>query len=325
MTRRLTLIAFAITVALYAPFYMGGPTQIHAATPLAVLLSCQGDVTVVKSSGETLDGDFGLALHAGDVVKTGAASIAEILLESDNVIQVEENSSMRVRGAKSDRATTGSAGGTRRNFQSVQKFLTLKSAEGTSSIARLRGDVKKPDLEAVYPRQTRIQDTRPRFEWVSADPSAELLVKLYNDEGIQWEQTVTGTNELALPDDAPALTRGANYSWSVETADPLYFPPQRATAFFEIATDDEISTLHELLLGIKETQSGKASPSSYHLLRASAFFETGLFDEAIRETKLAIEGDQQNPVLHSILAHLYAEVGRTAEALGEYDRLIKTD
>jgi len=43
-------------------------------------------------------------------------------------------------------------------------------------------------------------------------------------------------------------------------------------------------------------------------------------EECHRETMKALEIDPQNADLHAILARLYAETGRTEEAMREYDR-----
>jgi hypothetical protein len=42
--------------------------------PAAILLSCTGSVTIEKEAGGEIPGSFGLALFAGDVVKTAAES-----------------------------------------------------------------------------------------------------------------------------------------------------------------------------------------------------------------------------------------------------------
>ena len=42
--------------------------------PAAILLGCQGDVTIVKSGGEQVKASFGMALGPGDEVRTGKDS-----------------------------------------------------------------------------------------------------------------------------------------------------------------------------------------------------------------------------------------------------------
>ena len=46
---------------------------------------------------------------------------------------------------------------------------------------------------------------------------------------------------------------------------------------------------------------------TYHLMRASLFFDCGLIDDAIDETHAALVSDPENESLHAILDRLYAE------------------
>ena len=52
------------------------PVGAQEKSPLAVLLSCKGDVTIKKASGETVKGVFGVSLMDGDVVL--AAKVASL-------------------------------------------------------------------------------------------------------------------------------------------------------------------------------------------------------------------------------------------------------
>ena len=292
-----------------------------AETPVAILLSCRGDVEVVKSDGQSVDGTFGLPLFEGDEVKTGEESEAEIHFENGTWIVVGARSPLQVKTQpgtkKPESAKTGSE-----SFQSVQDFIKLKDYSSSGSIVGLRSGEKCRDLRVVSPCDTKIRSQKPVFEWTCSDPSKSLRIFLYNEEKIHWEQKVSGTRSMAYPEDAAPLLVNTSYSWVIETADPLIFPPVRSqAAFFEIISNDK---KQELLSALQEIEE-KEIPSklSYHLVRASLFFDFGLLGEAIDETKRALEGDPENGTLHSILARLYAEGGRTEEALGEYNRILE--
>ena len=95
MRKKMILWPVACAILVYLPVRFHSPTQVEANTPLAVLIACLGDVTVVKSGGRTVQGIFGLPLNAGDEVRTGDEAQAEILFANDNLIQVGANSSTR--------------------------------------------------------------------------------------------------------------------------------------------------------------------------------------------------------------------------------------
>ena len=115
---------------------------------------------------------------------------------------------------------------------------------------------------------------------------------------------------------------GTAYSWTLETTDPLKFPPLRTqAAFFEIVPAEEEQRLESSIGEID--RSAIPSESAYRIVLASVYFDHRLFDDAISQTVIALATDPDNRALHAILAQLYAETGRSEEAMNEYNRLIE--
>ena len=288
--------------------------------PSAILLSFNGEVVVTRNSGETIDASYGLALFAGDEIQTGPASGAEIHFENGSWIEVGANSSMQVKQQGKKKQKTEKNTGPK-SFAKVNNFMKLKDSEGTSTLAALRSVEKKQELLLESPSQTKIRDSLPLFQWKASGQAGELLLTLYNEDGIQWKHKVKGAGNLSYPDDAPSLQPGTTYSWTIETTDPLTFPPLRSkAAFFEVLSEEEEKELAALLEELDRDKT--TSESSYHIVRASLFFDFSLIDEAIAETKEALKTDPGNTTLRSILARLYTEAGRTEEALEEYNKLL---
>lgn len=286
------------------------PAPAQGDSPAAVLTSCRGPVTIVRAGGATA-ATFGAALVEGDEVKTGADAEAEIMFASGNWVQVGANSSMKIKGQPGSKPKE-------QNFEVVQNFLKLKSSEGTSSISGLRSGDKSSALVATSPCQTKVRDARPTFRWSAEDPSLELNFVLYNESSVHWKSTVSGVTSVAYPIDAPALVPGVSYSWTLETADPLVSPPQRTPAsFFEVIAAADIAALDKDLASIDAKKPG---PTTYHLLRASLYFDRGLVADAITETQAAVATAPDNLSLHAILGRLYAETGQTDEAMEEMEK-----
>jgi hypothetical protein len=272
----------------------------------------------VHRGGTAIKASFGLQLNDGDEIETRAGASAEILFENGNFITMGAGSKTQVRGSrpKQTEASVGDKG-----FENVQNFLKLTEAEGTSSRARMRSAEKSAAIRAESPSQTRIRDGHPTFRWSTSGPVGELKLTVYNDEGVHWQGDATGVTSLPYPKDAPALADGGSYSWVVETTDPLQVPPLRSgTAFFEVLSPGEAK---EVQTGLAEIDDQVQSQSSYHLVRASIFYSYGLMEDAIAATRQAVAVDADNRTLQSILAHLYAEVGLTDEAIQQYDRLLE--
>lgn len=290
--------------------------------PAAILLGCQGEVTIVKSGGGEVKASFGMALEPGDEVRTGKDAKAEIHFDNGQWVQIGPNSSTQVHGSKAQAASNGVSMG-EKSFEVVQNFLKLKDSEGTSSLARLRSGDKHSELRAESPMQTKVMESAPVFKWTASDPSQELLLTLYNDEGVLWKHQVqAGASRVPYPGDAPELSPGVTYSWVLETTDPLVFPPLRSeAAFFEVLSPEEKNTVESSLGEI--VADDKPSKITYHLVRASLFYGNNLMEDAIAEMKMAVELEPDNSDLHAILARLYAETGRTQDAVKEYDRVLE--
>jgi hypothetical protein len=292
------------------------------APPLAVLMSCSGDVIVVKTDGTSVRGTFGQPLAAGDEVRTGNDATADVLFENGNYISVGANSSMKVRGTKTQGAEPAKPMGDN-GFEVAQNFLKLKSAQGTSSISGLRGSEDWAEkLRAVSPRKTRVIDGRPTFVWEAGEPEEELQLTVYSDAALHWKSTVQGVTEMTYPEDAPALAAGPSYSWKLETTDPLRYPPLASqAAFFEIISDKERGDLETTLKRIED--DGSLSQVSRHIMRASVYFNHGLLANAVGETEVALTAAPEDASLQSILARLYSQVGRMAEAAELYDQILE--
>lgn len=296
------------------------PAAAQQETPTAILLTCTGEVSIVKGAGDAASGAYGQPLFAGDEVRTGPDGRAEIHFNNGTWIQVGPASTMQIKSGASREPNAFNTG--EQSFQVVQNFLRLKDAEGTTSLAPLRSIEKDRRIIAWSPCLTTVRSPRPTFVWKATDPLQELKITLYNEDGVLWTRTVRGESSMPYPDDAPPLEAGTTYSWTAETTDPLVLPPLRSkAAYFELLPPDDERSLAEALERIEKEKP--PSTATYRLIKASLFFNYGLMEDAIAETRMALTAEPDNEILHSILARLYAESGRTEEALNEYDQIFE--
>lgn len=306
------LVLVAVLVMCWA-----GP--VSAQDPEAVLMSMTGEVMVSGADGATRTGSFGMHLFGGDVVQTQDQSSAEIFFSAGNWIEIGANSNMSIRASRPSEAAP--TGGTPQALASVQRFLKLKDSSGTSSVAALRSGATAKDLQLVSPCQTKVRAGNPTFVWRASDPEAELQLTVYDDQGVHWKTTVAGASELTYSSDAPALEAGVTYSWTLETTDPLQFPPLRSTSgFFEVLSPEDDQQVERALAALPQDESVPAW--GRQLVVASTLYEFGLLSEAVQHTEKALETTSDNPHVRSILARLYADLGRPAEALAEYEKLM---
>jgi len=285
--------------------------------PLAVLMARQGDVRVARAGGKELAGQFGMRLEGGDEIRTGAESSADIVFAAGNSIHLGANSNLVVQGGRPAAAPAGGGAG---NFESVQRFVKLKESRGTSSLATLRSAEAPAELVPIGPCQTKVREERPVFAWRASSEVGPVKLTVYRDNGVQWQGEVGHGASFAYPAEAPPLLPGVRYSWTVETTDPLLFPPLRSAAsFFEVIGAAERGTLDAELAAAGKQELSTAGRAA---LRAGVLFGHGLLDDAIEATQQALHANAGDADLRAILARLYIETGRSAEAAAEYDRLL---
>jgi len=307
-----TLVALALVLSAAA----------WSTAPAALILSCSGNVTVLRKGGAVDKGAYGLSLNAGDEVRTGPGAAAEIHFENGTWITIGAASSLQIRASAAKKPAAVSPAERSNSFEPVQNFLKLRDAEGVGTLAALRSAGKASEIRLESPCQTAVRGGHPAFAWSAADSTTELRLKLYGENGVLWQRDVTGAETIRHPESEEALAPGISYSWTLETTDPLRFPPLRTqAAFFEILEPEEERELEAAIAGIDRADI--PSEPAYRIVRASLYFEHRLFGEAIAETAKALEIDPANRALHAILARLYAETGRTDEAMAEYDKLIE--
>lgn len=313
---RVRLAAFALAGVLVLPAALPA-----ADAPLAVLMSRQGEVSIVRG-GAPEAAQFGSHLEAGDEIRTGADSSADILFAEGHSIHLGAGSNLTVQASRRGASAPGSdAGSGKGGFRAVQRFIKLKESRGTSTLATLRSAAGPAALEPAGPCQTRVREARPLFRWRASRPLGGLKLAVYHEGGVHWQAEVPAGEELAYPPEAPALAPGVRYSWTVETTDPLLFPPARSRAcFFEVLADAERA---EVAAALEAPAGADLSPAALSLLRAGVLYDHGLLDEAIEATRAAMATDASDPGLRSILAHLYVETGRVTEAVAEYDQLLE--
>jgi hypothetical protein len=303
--------------AVAAPFFtllLAGSAL--ANEPAAVVMAVEGDVHVLRAGGAREPANFGADLDPGDEIRTGELSSADLLFASGQSIHLGAGSHITIQGEKRP-AGGGSGGGS--NYGSAKRFLQLKESRGTSSVASLRSSGGAAALRATAPCQSAVLGAHPMFRWHAPEDAGELALTVYDDGGERWKTTISDASEAKYPDDAPALEPGVSYSWTLESTDPLQFPPLRAPAsFFEIASRETESTVSAALAAVEESD---LSESARSLVRASIYYEHGLLAQAIEETQRAMgEGGGH---MRAILANLYVEAGRTEDALTVYDGLLE--
>jgi hypothetical protein len=278
------------------------PTFVYAQgeSPLALLMARHGDVTVLRE-GASMAGEFGMHLDAGDEIRTGEQSSADIVFATGQMLQLGANGRLVVQGSRPAGASGSSAQSSSAN--PVEHVLKLKDARGTSRLGAVRSGGSTAEILAVSPRgSNKTRAKRPIFRWSGGDEAGELLFAVEADGKPFFETTVSGASSLQYPNDAPALESGKSYAWRVKTSDPLALSPAESqTAFFEVLSHEEAQQVEGEIAALEEAEISDATRA---VLLAGILYDHRLVDEAIEVMDLALKSEDADPGMVEVLENL---------------------
>jgi len=106
--------------------------------------------------------------------------------------------------------------------------LSPQSGKSANQVGGASRDLGTPKLFA--PNSGKAYSTHPVFYWGTADSAEKVTFRLRSVNGQVIYETVTTADHLNYPADAPALTPGATYTWTiVPENDMLGGAPQPVT------------------------------------------------------------------------------------------------
>jgi len=91
--------------------------------------------------------------------------------------------------------------------------LSAKSGKSPNQVVGASRDIGTPKLFA--PDSGKSFTTTPYFQWGAAETDAKVTFRLSTADGQTVYETATTAGHLAYPADAPALTPGSTYQWTV--------------------------------------------------------------------------------------------------------------
>jgi hypothetical protein len=106
--------------------------------------------------------------------------------------------------------------------------LSAQSGKSANQVGGASRDIGSPKLFA--PNSGKAYSTHPVFYWGTADSAEKVRFRLRSINGQIIYETVTSSDHLAYPPDAPALAAGSAYTWTiVPENDMLGGAPQAVT------------------------------------------------------------------------------------------------
>jgi len=300
---------FGLGVLLVSPAFA-------ADQPAAVLAVVAGDVTVER--GEVhLDGSFGAALQAGDVVMTGDGAQAAILFESGQILELGPGSRISIgalpsKGGEELAMADAFAG-------SLDRFTSSGGQGSVPLDLRAGPGGERPD--PIYPRTTLVATGIVEFRWEAVEEALEYRVV------VSGSGPLAGTYATSEPGWSPSaeviLAPGERWTWHVEAITPDG-PVSSDPVAFEVASEEQIQQLESLqgeLQPLLESADPTRTDAANYLL-GSYCRSGGFYGNAIEHLQLLVVRYPDRKELHRELGAVYQAVGRTDLAAQEYAKAL---
>jgi Domain of Unknown Function (DUF928) len=177
--------------------------------------------------------------------------------------------------------------------------------------AGARGALLPPPLYA--PKLGKAYSLRPVFSWGDSPGAENFTFRLYDSDNEEVYENEVGGNvrSFTYPADAPPLTAGSTYSWTVQAmAAQLIEPPQPVRLLLISGPDRQ---------GVEQAlESSKGNDLAARRLQAQAFVQHRLWYDAIAAYSQLISENRNNSDLYRERAQIYAQLPAT-EALATQD------
>ncbi|MFT4604561.1 MAG: tetratricopeptide (TPR) repeat protein [Rhodothermales bacterium] len=292
---RQTLVTLLLLLVLTIP----AAAQSHR----ALITELAGAVTIQRANGTNTAASWGVQLFDGDVLTTGANSKAALLYSNGSLLSVAANSETRVEGNDASPAVDPTL------LADVSDLTLQRTGFGElAALGGLRAGPRESVIDLQFPRQTRLMDANPTFDWATETAFEIYTVTVLSDDGQVWSGT-TEESQLSYPTTAPALQSGMTYYWRVEGEEMLDMTRSELVQF-EVMAPEEIDGITQAEAGIRAAFSDDSAAASRDFLLGSFYAKQGMNAEALATFRGIAKTQGDSAMLHEILGRLYYETGR---------------
>lgn len=159
------------------------------------------------------------------------------------------------------------------------------------------------------PRLGKSYTTHPKFYWSAAD-NQKIKFQLMNSAGDVVYEATPATSHLEYPADAPALTPGETYRWTVQW-DPNPLDPTSPPASFILLGGSDRTAITQQLASIN------GSTKADRIARAKIFVDNQVWYDAISAYSALIEQYPNDQTLRDARSTIYQQVAATQPLAAE--------
>jgi hypothetical protein len=122
--------------------------------------------------------------------------------------------------------------------------LSPKSGKSANQIGGASRDLGTPKLYA--PNSGLAYTTNPEFHWASPEVGAKVTLRLTTLDGQTVYEAPTTADHLRYPGDAPALTPGTAYRWTIVPENDILGGPPRPVTVLIVSGPQREAILNDL-------------------------------------------------------------------------------
>lgn len=296
------LLPLALALAALLPASLGAQPRTRPDT-VAVLIQVEGRVQVQRPPAAPVPGARWMHLRVGDQVLVPRGARAVVLYRHGRVTLTRTT-----RIAAPQRGTRPGV-----VEQTLRTFREVASTDARTQPNR-QGMIRPvPGTPApISPRNgVVVRGGRPRFAWFRQEGTPGYVVQIQRAGAAPARWNAGLDTAWTLPADAPALEPGAEYAWTVASADSMgrAAPPQR----FRVATAAELAAVDSAFAALRRAG---LDPEGDGLLPAAVVLrEAGmLYDALAALDALAASGAPLAGDVHRLRGEVLDRLGRRAEA-----------
>jgi hypothetical protein len=283
-----------------------------SADAIALISSIAGKVKVQHAlEKEGRAAHLGQQLFEDDVLHTSDRSRASLLFSDGSVITVFPNSRLKLSVQKKDykgsSLVTSLSKGVTKGIAGI--FAVEKKRETLTAIPGIRKKIEEEEMgiRVLYPRNSRILTSKPRFRWKTRGKGGSFMVSLtLKGMGGQMWTLNTKETEIPYPIRAGELERGQTYFLKVKSMDD---PSLYDEVYFRVLEDQKAEEVNRVAKQMENIQQSKPDDSTTTFILATYYTGKGLYHKALDELDALEKGNPGERFILEKKREIFAKIG----------------
>jgi len=292
---------------------LGTLSPVFGADAIALISSLAGKVEVQRAHQKGVHKvHLGEKLFEDDVLYTYDHSRASMFFSNGSVITIYPNSRMALSTREMDQKKGGPVAaslskGVMKGVRGI--FSVEKKRETLTAIPGIRKKIEEEEMgvRVLYPRNSMILTSKPRFRWKTRGKAHAFMVSLTlkGMGGRLWTLNTKDT-EIPYPKGKSALERGQTYFVKVESMDDPSLSDEVYFRVLEVQKAEEVRRVREEMEDLQKLNSNDSTPK---FILATFYRRKGLYHKALGELDVLEKGNPGERFILEEKREIFAKIG----------------